>query len=157
METAADRPNAAEAQAALDSVAESRKTLAPYVRSPWWLYPAQGVGTAAFVVGLAFTTSHPAWGTSLLAVAIVVLGVLPMVQQRPGRVVLDVYTHRGSRGSALLYVLLFGLVVATALVLNAYVTEDWIVYVAGAAAFLLTVVMGPVMDARLERAIRAGR
>jgi hypothetical protein len=157
MENAEDRPSAAEAQAALESVAESRMTLAPYVRSPWWLYPAQGVGTAAFVVGLAFTTSHPAWGTSLLAVAIVVLGVLPMVQQRPGRLVLDVYTHRGSRGSALVYVLLFALVVATALVLNAYVTADWIVYLAGAAAFVLTVVMGPIMDSRLERAIRAGR
>jgi len=157
METTPARPTAAEAQAALDSVAESRKTLAPYVRSPWWLYPAQGLGTAAFVIGLAFTATHPSWGTSILAVAIVVLSVLPMLQQRPGRVVLDVYTHRGSRGTALVYVLIFGLVVATALVLNAYTAADWIVYLAGAASFVLTVVMGPIMDARLERAIRDGR
>ena len=157
METTPARPSAAEAQAALDSVAESRQTLAPYVRSPWWLYPAQGLGTAAFIVGLAFSTTHPAWGTSLLAVAVVVFCVLPMLQQRPGRVVLDVYTHRGSRSSALVYLLLFALVVAAALVLYAYTAADWIVYLAGAVSLLLTVVMGPVMDAQLERSMRNGR
>lgn len=150
------RPTPAEAREALHSVAESRKTLAPYVRSPWWLYPAQGAGTAAFIIGLALSSTDTALGSGILVVAIAIFSLLPMLQRSPGRVVLDVYTHRGCRSTALVYVILFGAIVAAALVLNATVAASWIVYTAAATAFVLTVTMGPMMDARLERAIAAG-
>ncbi|KAA9147234.1 hypothetical protein F6B41_25070 [Microbacterium lushaniae] len=157
METTPSRPSATEAQAALDSVAQSRQTLAPYVRSPWWLYPAQGLSSAALVIGLGFTKTYPGWASGLIAAAVVLFCALPLIQQRaPGRVALDVYTHPGSRGVSLLYVILFGLVIAATLVINALVAADWIVYIAAVVLFVLTVAMGPVMDARLERALRAG-
>lgn len=72
--------------------------------------------------------------------------------------VFDVYTHRGSRGLALIYVLLL-LVLAVAAVWAMSTAGRplmWAVYAAAVMALLLTVVMGPRMDARLERAIRAG-
>ncbi|HEV7948624.1 MAG TPA: hypothetical protein VGP24_02540 [Glaciihabitans sp.] len=156
METDGSRPTPHEARAALDTVTESRKSLAPFVRSPRWLYPVQGLATAAMLIGLPISLTDYAVGTGLLAFAIIVFSVLPMAQHTPGRVVFDVYTHRGSWRFALLYVIPIILLMVAVLVFHPIYEADWFVYLAAAIGFLLTVVMGPMLDTRLEHAVRAG-
>lgn len=159
MEKLPEVPSSAEAREALASIEESKSRLADYVKSPWWLYPLQGIGVAAFIVGLAFSKYDITLGSTALVVAIILFCMLPLLQRAPARVVFDVYTHRGSRGLAAIYVvLLMGLAVAAVWVFSAAGSSfAWAVYVAAVAGLVLTAVIGPLMDARLERAIRARR
>lgn len=146
------RPDSAEARRALETVYESKHALAAYVRSPVWLYPLQGLGMGLFVIGLVFS-KEDGWGSSLLAVAAVFFCLLPLLQAR-GRVVVDVYTHRGSRRLALVYVTAFALTAVAALVLYSIYSWTWIAFAAAAISLVLTLVMGPAMEARLERSLR---
>lgn len=150
----ASRPSPEDARLALDSVAQSRRALASHVRSPAWLYPAQGVGMALFIIGLTLSKHH-SWATALLAVSAVIFCALPLLQSR-GRVVLDVYTHPGSRGLAWGYASLFGLLTAACLIAYALHPSLWLPVTGGMLALLLTLVMGPLMDSRLENALRHG-
>ncbi|MCC9204404.1 hypothetical protein [Arthrobacter sp. zg-Y769] len=146
------RPSAEEARQALESVTLSKQALAPYVRSPSWLYPAQGVGMGLFVIGLVFS-KDTGWAMALIAVSGVLFSVLPMLQTR-GRLVVDVYTHPGSRGLSWLYVAAFLLICVVAVVLYSTYSRAWIAYVAAVLVVVLTLVTGPAMDARLARALR---
>lgn len=149
------RPSAQEAQRALDSISDSKKALAPYVRSPHWLYPAQGIGMALFIMGLVFSKEN-GWGQAVLVGACIIFCLLPLLQSRGRRVVMDVYTHRGSRGLGLVYLVSFALITAAALALYSLYGSVWLVVGAAVAALVLTLVAGPAMDARLERAVRNG-
>ena len=146
------RPSPEEARQALESVSASKQALAPHVRSPAWLYPVQGVGMAMFVIGLVFA-KEAGWATGLIAVSGVLFCLLPMLQSR-GRVVVDVYTHPGSRGLAWTYVAVFVLICAAAVVLYWAYSRAEIGYGAAVLVLVLTLVAGPRMDARLERALR---
>lgn len=146
------RPSADEAKRALESVNESRQALAPHVRSPAWLYPVQGLAMGLFIIGLVFSKDY-GWGSGLLAVTVVIFCLLPLLQSR-GRVVVDVYTHPGSRRLAMVYVVTFALIIAAALVLYSFYSWAWLGYGAAGLALILTLVMGPAMDRRLERALR---
>ena len=146
------RPGAEEARRALETVYESKHALAGYVRSPRWMYPLQGLGMGLFVIGLVFS-KEDGWGSSLLAVAAVFFCLLPLLQAR-GRVVVDVYTHQGSRMLALVYVTAFVLTAVTALVLYSLLSWTWIAFAAAALTLILTLFMGPAMEARLERSLR---
>lgn len=159
MERIPVRPTATEAQEALVSINEARSRLANYVRSPWWLYPIQGIGVAAFIIGIGFSKVDTVLGTTALAVAIVLFCALPLLQQTPSRAVFDVYTHKGSRGLAAIYACLLLILTVTAVwfLSTAGPSFAWVVYVAAAAGLILTVAMGPLMDNRLERAIRVGQ
>lgn len=158
MEKNPDSPTPAEAREALSSIEESKSHLADHVKSPWWLYPVQGIGVAAFIVGIAFSKHDIALGTTALVIAIMLFCILPLLQQTPKRVIFDVYTHRSTRGLAMIYVLLLlALAVAAVWVFSAAgPVFAWTVYLAAGAGLLLTVIIGPIMDTRLERAIRAG-
>lgn len=158
MEKSQDFPTPAEAQEALASIDESKSRLAGHVKSPWWLYPVQGIGVAAFMVGIAFSKYDIAFGSTALVIAIMLFCILPLLQQTPTRVIFDVYTHRGSRGLAMIYVLLLLVLTVAAVwvVAAAGPVFAWAVYLAAAAGLVLTVIIGPLMDTRLERAIRAG-
>lgn len=158
MEKNPDSLTPAEAQEALSSLEESKSRLADHVKSPWWLYPVQGLGVAAFIVGLAFSKYDIAFGSTALVIAIVLFCILPLLQQTPKRVIFDVYTHRSTRGLALIYALtLVALAVASVWVLSAANSVFvWAVYLAAGTSLVLTVIVGPLMDTRLERAIRAG-
>lgn len=159
MEKIPDSLTAAEAQEALSSIEESKSHLADLVRSPWWLYPAQGIGVAAFIVGIAVSKYDIALGSTALVIAILLFCILPLLQQSPSRVIFDVYTHRSTRGLASIYVLLLlSLAAAAVWALSAAGPDSaWAVYLAAVAGLMLTVIIGPLMDTRLERAIRAGR
>lgn len=146
------RPGAEEARRALETVSESKHALAGYVRSPRWMYPLQGLGMGLFVFGLIFSKEN-GWGSSLLAVAAVFFCLLPLLQAR-GRVVVDVYTHQGSRKLALVYVTAFVLTAVTALVLYSLYSWAWIAFVAASLSLILTLFMGPAMEARLEQSLR---
>ncbi|MCQ1953020.1 hypothetical protein [Arthrobacter sp. zg-Y238] len=146
------RPSPDEARQALESITLSKQALAPHVRSPAWLYPAQAVGMAMFVIGLVFSKEAD-WATGLFAVSGILFCVLPMLQSR-GRVVVDVYTHPGSRGLSWTYVAVFLLICVAAVVLYSTYSRAWIAYVAAVLVLVLTLVAGPAMDARLERALR---
>lgn len=146
------RPSAEEARQALESITESQRALAAHVRSPAWLYPAQGVGMGLMIIGLVFSKDN-GWATGVLAVAVVIFSLLPMLQTR-SRVVFDVYTNPASRGLALVYVVLFLLIGVAALALYAHFSWAWIGYGGAVLALILTLVMGPAMDERLARALR---
>lgn len=158
MENIPDSPTPAEAQEALSSIEESKSRLADHVKSPWWLYPVQGIGVAAFIVGIAFSKYDIGFGSTALVIAIMLFCILPLLQQTPKRVIFDVYTHRSTRGLAVIYVLLLlALVVAAVWVLSAAgPVFAWAVFLAAGAGLALTVIIGPLMDTRLEHAIRAG-
>lgn len=159
MERIPDRPTSVEAQEALLSVNDAASRLANYVGSPWWLYPLQGVAVAAFVIGIGFSKVNTAPATSGFVVAIILFCTLPLIQQTPTRAVFDVYTHRGSRGLAPIYVSSLFALSATAVwtLSTAGPSFAWVVYLAAGAGLLLTITMGPLMDRRLAHAIRAGR
>lgn len=148
------RPSPSEARQALTSISESKKALAPHVRSPKWLYPVQGVGTGLFIIGLVFARDH-GWGQGVLAAAAIIFCLLPLLQSR-GRVVMDVYTHRGSRGLGLAYAGLLAAITLAAVVFYALSASAWAVAGAAVLSLMLTLIMGPAMDARLERAVRTG-
>ena len=139
------RPSAAEAREALRAVAESQQALRRFIGSPRWLYPAQGFGIGLFIVGVTLSKSY-GWATSVLALSVIIFCVLPILLSRRSRVTIDVYTHRGSRGPALLYLGALTILIAGALVLHALVGADWIVYIAALLAFVLTVILGPAME-----------
>lgn len=128
------------------------------MKSPWWLYPVQGIGVAAFLVGNSFSKYGISFGSTALVIAIMLFCILPLLQQTPKRVIFDVYTHRGSRGLALIYVLLLLVLAVTAVWVLSAVGSGfaWVVYLATMAGLVLTVIIGPLMDTRLERAIRTG-
>lgn len=97
-----------------------------------------------FVIGLVFSKDS-GWGSGVLAASAVTLALLPLLQSR-GRAVVDVYTHRGI---TLVYVVSFALITAAALVLHVLYSWTWLTYGAAMLALILTLVMGPAMDARL--------
>jgi hypothetical protein len=92
-------------------------------------------------------------GQGVLAAAAIIFCRLPLLQSH-GRVVMDVYTHRGSRGLGLAYAALF--VPSQLVVLYSLSASAWAVFGAAALSLMLTLTMGPAMDARLERAARSG-
>ncbi|MFB9655004.1 hypothetical protein [Pseudarthrobacter oxydans] len=148
------RPSPQEAHQALAEVAESRRALAPFIHSPKWLYPAQGIGMALFIIGLALFNSY-GWATIALGLSMVVFCVLPVLQSRRSRVILDVYTHPGSWLVGLLYLGAFAALVAAALVIHTVTGNDLVVYLAAFLAFVLTVLCGPAMETKLARWLRA--
>lgn len=158
MENPPESPTPEEAQEALASIGESKSHLADHVKSPWWLYPAQGIGVAAFIVGIAFSKYDTAFGSTAIVISIMLFCIVPLLQKKPSRVIFDVYTHRSTRGLALSYALL--LLVLAVVALWALSAGGPLfagaVYLAAGAALVLTVIMGPLMDDCLERAIRAG-
>ncbi|KQQ80968.1 SoxR reducing system RseC family protein [Arthrobacter sp. Leaf137] len=149
-----ERPNPLEAQQALESVTDSQRALAPFVRSPGWLYPAQGVAMALFIIGLVLFTSH-GWATLALGTSIIIFCVLPVLQSARSRVIIDVYTHSGSRVLGLLYLAGFAGLVIGALVVHALSGREWAAYIAGLLALALTLVCGPAMDKKLCASIGA--
>lgn len=155
MTNQASRPSPDEASQALESITASKQALGDHVRSPVWLYPVQGVGMGLFIIGLVFS-KEGGWASGLIALSAIIFCALPLLQAR-GHVVTDVYTHPGSRGLALAYVLSFVLVTAAALALYALFSWIWAAPAAAVVVLVLTMVMGPAMDARLARALRNGR
>jgi hypothetical protein len=111
---------------------------------------------ALFIVGLALFNSY-GWATVALGLSVVVFCVLPVLQSTQSRVILDVYTHPGSRLVGLLYLAAFAALVAAALVLHAVTRTDMIVYLAALLAFVLTVLCGPVMETKVAHRIGASR
>lgn len=107
-----------------------------------------------FIIGLVLSKSY-GWATVVLAVSVIIFCVLPFLQSARSRVIVDVYTHRGSRLLGLIYLGIFTVVVASALVLHAVVRADWMVYVAALLVFVLTLIFGPAMEARQARWIGA--
>jgi hypothetical protein len=103
-----------------------------------------------FIIGLALSKSH-GWAMAILGVSVIVFCVLPVLQSARSRVILDVYTHRGSRGIGLIYLSAFAALVACTLVVHAMTGADWIVYLAALLAFVLTIICGPAMETRLAR------
>ena len=150
------RPSPQEAHQALADISESQRALAPFVHSPRWLYPAQGIGMALFIVGLVLYESY-GWATVALGLSVVVFCVLPVLQSKRSRVILDVYTHPGGRLVALFYFAVFTALVAAALVLHAVTRTDIVVYLAALLAFVLTVFCGPAMEAKVAQRIGASR
>ncbi|CAM3309032.1 Positive regulator of sigma(E), RseC/MucC [Arthrobacter ulcerisalmonis] len=146
------RPNPLEAQQALDSVADSQRALAPFVRSPAWLYPTQGIAVALFIIGLVLFNSH-SWAILALGTSIIIFCVLPVLQSARSRVIIDVYTHRGSRALGLLYLAGFAVLVIGALVVHALSGSEWAAYIAGLLALVLTLVCGPAMDKKLAASL----
>ncbi len=131
--------------------------MSDHVKSPWWLYPVQGIGVAAFIVGIAFSKYDIALGSTALVIAILLFCILPLLQQTPTRIIFDVYTHRSTRRLASIYVLLLLSLAAAAVWAFSSAGHDfaWAVYLAAGAGLGLTVIIGPLMDTRLERAVRA--
>ncbi|MDO6141808.1 hypothetical protein [Paenarthrobacter aurescens] len=152
----APRPSPEEAQQALLAVSESRRALGPFVGSPAWLYPAQGLGMALFILGLVLFGTYP-WAPVALGASVIVFCVLPLLQSTRTRVLVDVYTHRGSRTLGLLYLGAFTAIVAAALVLHALSGIDVIAYAAAVLAFVLTVIAGPAMEAKLAHWMETAR
>ncbi|ASN18405.1 hypothetical protein CGK93_00720 [Arthrobacter sp. YN] len=138
------------------AVSESQRALGPFVGSPAWLYPAQGLGMALFILGLVLFGTYP-WAPVALGVSAIIFCLLPLLQSTHTRVLVDVYTHRGSRALGLVYLAAFATIVAGALALHAVSDADWIAYAAAILAFVLTVVAGPAMEAKLARWMETGR
>ncbi len=110
---------------------------------------------ALFIIGLAFSKEN-GWGMGVLAASCIIFCLLPLLQSSRRRVVMDVYTHRGSRGLGLVYLASFAMITISALALYSMFASAWLVVGAAALALVLTLVSGPAMDARLERAVRNG-
>ncbi len=147
------RPGPDQAHDALLAVAASRRSLAPFIGSPRWLYPVQGLGMGLFIVGLVLYGSR-SWAAPALAASIVIFCVLPVLQSRRSRVLVDVYTHRGSRAVAAVYVGSFAVLVAAALAWHAATGADWLVYLMALLAFVLSLVCGPAMERKLAASVR---
>jgi hypothetical protein len=109
---------------------------------------------ALFIIGLVLFTSH-GWATLALGTSIIIFCVLPLLQSVRSRVIVDVYTHSGSRALGLLYLAGFAVLVIGALVVHALTGGEWAAYVAGLVALALTLVCGPAMDKRLAASIGA--
>jgi quinol-cytochrome oxidoreductase complex cytochrome b subunit len=157
METSADRPTPADARDALSAVDETRARVAPFARTPWWLYPIQGVAVVGLIIGMPASRIDVAWGSSLIVATILLLCSVPWLQQRAGRVVMDAFTHPATRVLSWTHA-----VITIALAVAAIVSVDdrglgWVVYAAAGAGFILTVALGRLMDVRLASALRAGR
>lgn len=153
MENHTKRPDPREAAAALDLAAQAPRALAPYVGSPPWLYPLQGVAVATLMLGLAFL--QDSWfGPAGLALGVALLTVLSMTRSH-GRVSADVYTQPGSRGPAWIYAAVVALLLAGALVVRPLGAPTWIVFVLAGVALVLTVVVGPRLDRRAAAALAA--
>ncbi|WP_426225159.1 hypothetical protein [Pseudarthrobacter sp. DSP2-3-2b1] len=110
---------------------------------------------ALFIIGLVFSKEN-GWGQAVLVGACIIFCLLPLIQSRGRRVVMDVYTHRGSRGLGLVYLVSFALITAAALAFYSLYGSVWLVVGAAVVALVLTLVAGHAMDARLERAVRNG-
>jgi hypothetical protein len=95
------------------------------------------------------------WAPIALGASAVVFCVLPVLQSARSRVILDVYTHPGSRSLGLLYLAAFAALVAGALVVHAVTGADWVAFLAALLAAVLTIVCGPAMETRLARWIGA--
>ncbi len=157
METSADRPSPADARDALSAVNETRARVAPFARSPWWLYPVQGVAVAGLVIAMPASKTDVAWGSGLLVAAILLLCSVPWLQQGTGRVVMDAFNHPATRALSWTHA-----VITIALAVAAIVSADdrglgWVVYGAAGVGFIITVVLGRLMDVRLASALRASR
>lgn len=149
------RPSSGEAQQALDSISESKKALAPYVRSPKWLYPVQGLGMGLMIIGMVLSKDY-GWAPGVVAVAVTIFCLLPLLQSSRGRVVVEVYTHRASRGLGIVHIASFTFILIVAFVLYALFAFEWMVFSAAVLALILTLVMGPAMETRLQHAVRNG-
>lgn len=147
------RPGPDQAHDALLAVAASQRSLAPFIGSPRWLYPVQGLGMGLFIVGLALYGSR-SWAAPALAASIVVSCLLPLLQSRRSRVIVDVYTHKGRRVAAAVYLGTFAVLVASALAWHAATAADWLVYLMAVLALVLSLVCGPAMERRLAESLR---
>ncbi|MCQ6271103.1 hypothetical protein M8J71_11485 [Pseudarthrobacter sp. R1] len=107
-----------------------------------------------FIIGLVLFKSY-GWATIALGLSVIVFCVLPILQSRRSRVILDVYTHPGSRLVAVLYLGAFAALVAAALSIHSVTGNDLVVYLAALMAFVLTVLCGPAMETKLARWLRA--
>ncbi|MBP3037536.1 hypothetical protein J2M53_15005 [Arthrobacter sp. zg-ZUI100] len=66
---------------------------------------------------------------------------------------MDAYTHPGSRRLAVVYIAAFALITVAALVVYYLYTWARVGYGAAVLVLILTLVMGPAMDGRLERVL----
>jgi hypothetical protein len=142
-----------EARVALESVNDAKKPLAPHTRSPLWLYPTLGLASAALVSGLALSKTS-SWATTIIAVTVLTLAVLPSIPRPKARAKIDAFSHpRNTRIVAAYFVVLTS-IAAAALALSHL---PWAVVVAAFAALVWTVGVGAVLDTRLQRAFQDGR
>ncbi len=141
------KPSAAEAQAALDALAQDRGGLADLAVTPWWYHPALAGLVFIFVAGSA---SGQFWYITFLAYTVGLVWLVTAYRNLTGIWANGWKLKVGRAWSiALFVVLLAG--VFTSLAVRRGQLDWWWALVAGSAAALATLWVGP----RFDRAFRA--
>ncbi|WP_220457980.1 MULTISPECIES: hypothetical protein [unclassified Actinotalea] len=148
-----------DARAALRQLDDARALLAERIASPWWYRLGAASCTTSMFVGMGLLVGRPeARGTTeSVATLLITLGavVAPVVLLWALKRATGVSVERYAEGLGAWYVVVFGLL-ALAFALQAFAGVPAALHVAGAVAFVATVVTERRIDERLRRRVRAG-
>lgn len=149
---ASDR-DAAAARAALDALDDDRSRLAARVATPRWYHPVvAALATAASVApGLPAATGDIAWTTSVIAVVVTLLAVVPLLARRSG---IAMPAHPTGRRTRVLLAAMVSLLVVLMLgsgAVSALDGPEWLLVAIGTLAFTATLLLGLAYD-RAQRA-----
>jgi hypothetical protein len=145
------QPSAAEAQAALDALAQGRGALAELAITPWWYHPVLAGLVFVFVVG---TASAQFWYLTFLAYMVGLAWLVRAYRNLTGIWANGWKIAQGRMLSVVLFaVLLAG--VLTSLAVRRGQLDWWWAVVAAVVGALTTLWVGPRLDATLRAALRS--
>jgi hypothetical protein len=151
METPSASPEPADARAALVDVETVRCGVADRIEMPWWYRVATGLSLALTFVGIGFG------GTAALVGAVVGGALLPAVLSWAAGRATGISLDRYRSASATAYLTGLFVLLGLGLWVRFGLGVPWAMAVAGAAAFILTLLMEPRIDASARRALRSAR
>lgn len=151
-------PTPDDAHAALRDLDDARRRLAAHIRSPWWYCLGAGACTASLFVGAGLLVGQPEGSSNeSLAMSLIVCGAVlaPAVLLQALRRATGMALERYADGMATWNVVVFGLF-GLGFALQQLAGLSGALFVAGAGAFVATVVRERSLDTRLRRRVLAG-
>lgn len=141
-----------EAQEALLAIANARSSAAERVLTPWWYHPVLGLLVAGFV--LIYALGSPAVMAAGIAVYFAGIAVLVGLYRRKAGVWVSGFQAGAASRWAYVAMSLFVLFMALAVVVGRFTPHVWLVWVFGAAMFVIIVVCGRLFDMKLRAQLR---